>query len=123
GDTAFSVNIAPPDLTPPAVATILRMTPDAYYTNADVLVFEVAFTEAVSGVGVGDFTVTGGTTATVTGVTGGGDTYEVTVSGGDLANFNGAVGLVLEYPNGIQDAAGNGFSSTPAPISPLQNYI
>ena len=50
----------------------------------------------------------GATTATVTGfsqlTT---STYDLTVSGGDLLNFNGVVGLNLAAGQNIKDLAGN----------------
>ena len=49
-----------------------------------------------------------GTTATVTGVNAtSASTYELTVSGGDLADFNGTVGLDLAAGQDIADLVGN----------------
>src|SRR5204863_5226931 len=82
------------DNTAPTLTTVARQTPATSPTNADSLVFRVTFNEAVSNVDTADFIVTGGTTATVTTVaavsTG---VYDITVSGGNLAGFNGTVGL------------------------------
>ncbi len=72
----------------------------------------MTFSEKVSNVGPigapGDFAVTG-TTATVTGVGSAGPDglYYITVSGGDLASFNGVVGLNFSGALDITDSAGN----------------
>ena len=85
-----------------------RKTPASTPTNADTLVFLVTFYEGVSGVDAADFAVNGTTTATVTGVSPvTASTYDVTVSGGDLAGFNGTVGLDLAAAQNITDLAGN----------------
>lgn len=69
----------------------MRQSPAGATTDADTLVYRVAFAEVVSNVSASDFTVSG-TTATVTSVSSaGGNAYDVTVSGGDLASLEGAV--------------------------------
>lgn len=73
----------------PSLLSIARQTP----TAADSLVFRATFSEAVTGVDADDFVVNGTTSATITGVTGSGAVYDITVSGGDLASFDGTVGL------------------------------
>ncbi|MBC6409320.1 MAG: hypothetical protein GDA42_02525, partial [Ekhidna sp.] len=82
----------PTDTTPPTVTAIAYNMPSASPTNADELVWEITFSEAVENVDMADFTVSA-TTATVTNVTGSGTTYTVTVSGGNLASLNGDVTL------------------------------
>ena len=94
------------DATAPVVASIARQTPANATTNADTLTWTVTFSEAVTGVGAADFSVSG-STASVTGVTGSGDSYAVTVSGGDLAGLTGVVGLDLDAGVSIDDLAGN----------------
>ncbi len=92
----------------PGLASFIRQTPASSPTNADSLVFRVTFDEGASGVGTADFAVNGTTTATVTGVLAvSASVYDVTVSGGDLAGFNGAVGLNLAASQNITDLAGN----------------
>ena len=77
--------------------------------------FRVTFSEAVSNVDTADFVVTGGTTGTATNVAlVSPGVYDVTVSGGNLANFNGTVGLALKSTGGgatIQDMAGNALTN------------
>ena len=103
-----------PDTTAPRVASIVRQIPPSSPTNADSLVWRVSFSETVSGVDAADFTV-GGTTATVmtasavAGMTG---AYDVTASGGDLANLTGPVTLSFAVGQDIQDAANNALTDT-----------
>src|SRR5262249_45358697 len=88
--------------------------PATALTNADSLVFRVTFSEAVSNVDTADFVVTGGTTATATHVAlVSPGVLDVTVSGNNLANFNGTVGLALMAGGGatIQDTAGNALTN------------
>jgi len=96
------------DLTPPSAVSFLRSVPADELTNEDSLVFQVTFSEDVTGVGTGDFAVNGSTTASVTGVDPVSATvYLVTVSEGDLADFNGEVGLNFAALPNIVDNAGN----------------
>jgi hypothetical protein len=98
------------DNTPPTVVSITRADPNP--TNAAVVTFTVTFTEAVTGVDVNDFalTVTGISGASVTGVSGSGAVYTVTVSTG-----TGDGTLRLDIPNTatITDLAGNALSGLP----------
>ena len=95
--------------TAPVLLTFTRQTPGASPTNADTLVFRASFSKAVQNVDSADFTVNGTSTATVTGVAAvNAGTYDVTVSGGDLAGFNGTVGLDLAAGQNITDLVGNG---------------
>lgn len=100
------------DTTAPTVTSIVRQTPSSGTTNADTLVFRVTFGEAVTNVDAADFIVTG-TTGTVTNVaSAGGNAYDITVSGGDLASLNGTVTLGFAGGQNIADSAGNALSST-----------
>jgi Flp pilus assembly pilin Flp len=95
------------DITAPVFLSIERLTPATENTGDDTLVFRASFDETVTGVDIGDFAVTGGSTAGVTGASGSAAVYDLTVSGGDLAGFNGAVGLLLQTGHGIADPASN----------------
>ena len=98
------------DTTAPAVA-FTRSTSVSSPTNADTLVFRLNFSEEVQNVGSADFVVSG-TTATVTDlVLVDGVTYEVTVSGGNLAGLDGVVGLDFASTQDIADLAGNALPS------------
>lgn len=102
------------DLTPPDFTSIARLTPTAQSTNADSLVFRATFSESVVNVNDADFTVTG-TSATISGISGSGSQYDITLSGGDLATLDGTVGLSLAGGQNIADTAGNALTgSAPA---------
>lgn len=93
------------DTTAPSVGSIVPSTTGP--TNAATLTQTVTFSEAVTGVDIGDFTVTGtGTSAaTVASVSGSGATYTVTLN--KIAG-DGQIRLDLKASGaGIQDGAGN----------------
>ncbi|MCS7010974.1 MAG: sortase, partial [Anaerolineales bacterium] len=103
------------DNTAPQLLSFTRHNPAVSPTNADTLVFRVAFSEAVQNVDVTDFAVSG-STANVTLVTSvSASVYDVTVSGGDLATLNGFVGLNLVVSQNITDLAGNPLPSGEPP--------
>src|SRR5262249_60564510 len=97
------------------LTTVALGKPATAPINADSLVFRVTFSEAVSNVDTADFIVTGVTTGMATNVAlVSPNVYDVTVSGGNLANFNGTVGLALKSAGGgatIQDTAGNALTN------------
>lgn len=93
------------DNTAPVLAAFARNTPASSLTNADTLVFDITFDEAVQNVSADDFDIVG---TTATGVlAGSGSSYTLTINGGDLANLNGVVGLNLAAGQDITDLAGN----------------
>jgi hypothetical protein len=111
-----STNSAPWEVTVdssnPTFTSIARSNPVDAATDADSLTFRVNFDETVQNVDATDFEVNGTTTATVTSVTSiSPSVYDVTVSGGDLATFDGTVGLNLASGQNIQDLAGNALSA------------
>ncbi len=72
-----------------------------------MVLFRVGFSKDVVNVDMSDFSVEGATTAGVTSVVSlNGMSYEVVVSGGDLATFNGTVGLALSPTNNVVDRMG-----------------
>lgn len=85
------------------------------------LTFHVQFSETVLGVAAADFAIvgTGGASGTITGVSGSGATYVVTVN--SLTN-DGTVGIGLAGGATITDRAGNALT-TPATPSPNQAYV
>ncbi len=99
------------DQTAPTTASFTRKTPTASTTNADMVTYLATFSEDVTGVDMNDFIATGvsGTDIAVSQVTAA--TYDVTVSGGDMANFNGAMALNFNSPS-ITDLAGNALPNT-----------
>lgn len=101
------------DTTAPTLLSFTRQNPATSPTNADTLVFRATFDEDVTNVSTGDFSVNGGTTATATGVaTVSASVYDITVSGGDLAGFNGTVGLDLAGGQNITDLSSNALPTT-----------
>ncbi len=93
---------------PPTLNSFSRQTPLTTPTKADTLVFRAVFSEAVQNVDATDFAVSGTSTATVSGVSAvDAATYDITVSGGDLAGFNGVVGLNLAPGHNIRDLSAN----------------
>jgi hypothetical protein len=97
--------VVPVQHTPPSVSSI--DTQGANPNNATTETFTVTFSEDVSGVSAGDFSLvnTGTAGGEITSVTGSGKTYVVTVSG---ATGDGTMRLDLNPSGtGITDAAGN----------------
>ncbi len=101
------------DSTAPRVTSIARQSPSTSPTNADTLVWRVTFSEVVVNVGTADFEV-GGTTATITGVSqvSATNAYDVTASGGNLANRNNTVTLSFASAQDIQDTSSNALTNT-----------
>lgn len=96
------------ETTPPSLTSFTRQNPATATTGADTLVFRATFSEDVRSIDTADFVVNGTTTAMVTSVTQiNALTYDITVSGGDLATFNGTVGLDLAATQNIVDIVGN----------------
>lgn len=100
------------DNTSPTVTNILRNTPSAEFTNADVVVFHVDFSESVSSVSASDFTITGtaagdGTIGTIADIDG--DTWSIQITG--LTSSNGTIGLDPVTGQTLTDAATNGLVS------------
>ena len=99
------------DIIAPTLISITRQTPAVADTSDDILVFQAVFSEEVQGVDAADFLIDGTSTAGVTAVEQvDATTYNITVSGGDLADFNGIVGLNLVATSDITDLAANGLT-------------
>ncbi|MBK9209562.1 MAG: S-layer homology domain-containing protein [Anaerolineales bacterium] len=97
------------DVTPPAVQTITRVNPTpTALTSAD---FTVTFSESVTGVDLSDFTLTtsGVSNVTVSGISGTGSVYTVTVNTG---SGNGTIRLDVMNDNSIKDAVLNPLSAS-----------
>lgn len=108
-----SDNVVVFDNTIPEISSIQRYNPSINPTNADTLVFRVIFSEEVDNVGTDDFGVSGFSTAVVSMVSYVDEvTYNITVSGGDLAGYNGEVGLSIAAGQNITDTSGNTLSFT-----------
>ena len=106
--------------TVPVLTDIERLAPATETTGSGTLVFRVTFSETVQGVDTTDFVVNGGTTATVTNVIAANNSnnriYEVTVSGGNLAAFEGTVSLALAAQQDITSLA-----NVPVPVAVPSN--
>ena len=112
GNGNFTGQVYTVDRIAPTVSSISRAS--ANPTNAATVNYTVTFSEAVTGVDTTDFAAvgTGGVTgASVTGVTGSGTTYTVTVATG---TGSGTIGLNLADDDTIGDAAGNKLGGTGA---------
>jgi hypothetical protein len=96
------------DVVPPEVVSIVPVGPSP--TNAASVLWMVTFSESVTGVGAGDFILSGpgSSGAEITGVTGGGSSYTVTASTG----ADGQLGLDLVDDDTIEDVAGNKLGGT-----------
>ena len=99
------------DTLSPTITSIVRQIPSVATTNADTLTFRVTFREAVQNVDANDFIVTG-TSATISTVSAvSGNTYDVTVSGGDLATLNGTIQFALSAGQNISDSVNNSLTN------------
>ncbi len=105
------VTVLDVDDTNPILLSFERQDPMSQFTAADVLTFRVTFDEPVLSVDITDFELGSDTTATITAVapvSGTGETvFDITVSGGDLATFNGLVAMNLSATHNITDVAMN----------------
>ena len=106
-----AVKASEQDTTAPTVVSITRSDPTVEVTNRTSLVFQVAFSEDVTGVNAGDFALSTDSTGagSIAGLAGSGDTYRVTVSAIQDGTYN--LDLVSSG-HGIADAASNPLTST-----------
>ncbi|MEM9858828.1 MAG: Ig-like domain-containing protein [Bacteroidota bacterium] len=96
------------DNTRPTVNTITRLDPSP--TSATSVRFQVVFSEPVTGVGSGDFTLDA-SSGSISIVIGSNDTYVVTATG--LGGLNETVGLnLLSASATVSDIAGNTFNNS-----------
>jgi len=114
----FTLTGTATDATPPRVASIVRLGEATLRTNADTLSWRVTYDKPVTGVDAGDFTLTG-TTAGLS-VSGSGDSYVVTATGGNLSTLDGTVTLQHAATVTIEDLSGNALVDT-APTGTNQN--
>ncbi|CDL00463.1 conserved protein of unknown function [Magnetospirillum gryphiswaldense MSR-1 v2] len=113
GTLTFSFTSTANAPTGPTVTSVERQTPASATTNADSLTWRVTFNEAVSNLADGtvDFDVAELTGESVSVVSAGGNAYDVTVSGGDIANHTGTVTLGLKGGQNIVNGASQALSS------------
>ena len=105
-DHTYTVSTAVTDSTAPTLASIERSNPSSATTSSQTLIYKVTFSEDVTGVDQADFVLSAGSTGTgsVTGLTGSGSAYSVTVT----ATADGTFNLDLASSgHGIADTASN----------------
>ena len=122
-DETYTVSIEILDSANPILESIERYNPASQNTDSQTLVYQATFSENVTGVTASDFTLspdsTGGTGASpVTGVSGSGDTYYVTVSAPTDGTYN--LDLVSSGHN-ITNAASNPLTNA-APTGADETY-
>jgi fibronectin type 3 domain-containing protein len=111
------------DTTAPTFTSNNRSYPTTQTTGLDVITFRWTFSEALSGLDTSDIAVSGSTATAssvsmVSGLTG---VYDVTVSGGNLAGYNGVLGIGFVSSPTVTDIAGNSLTGI-NPGSPAQTY-
>ncbi len=101
------------DSTAPTVVSITRQSPVTEKTNADSLTWQVTFDENVVNVSPGSFSVSGISGVGLPSVsTVSPSVYNVTASGGDLANLSGTVTLSFNGGQNVTDINGNVLTHT-----------
>lgn len=95
----------------PTLTSFTRQNPATSPTSANTLVFRATFNEPVQNVSAADFVVTG-TTATITVAQVTTSTYDITLTGGNLAALNGTVGINLAAGQNITDLSANPLPTT-----------
>jgi len=106
----------------PTLLAFARSTPTDEQTDADVLVFDIDFDETVANVSDDDFIVVG-TTASGSLSALSPTAYRLTVSGGDLADITGVVGLDVAPAQNIVDAVGNGLGDNEPAIDETYSVV
>ena len=110
-DQTYTVNTVPADSTAPTLTSIERYNPTAATTDSQTLVYEVTFSEAVTGVTQSDFVLSSDSTGaanSITSISSSGSQYSVTVS----ASTDGTYNLDLVQNHGIEDLADNLLTNT-----------
>ena len=116
-------DIVPEDTTAPTVTSIERLTPSSSPTNSDTLIWQVTFSEDVTGVDAADFMLSGTTaTLTVSTVTAS-SAYSVMASGGNLDALDGTVTLDFAAGQDIADIAGHALANTTPTGTNENNYV
>ena len=104
--TEFDLTVTVQDAaTAPTVLSIERQTPADSPTNADTLTWRVTFSGEVQDVDQTDFTLTGTTATLMVSPVTASSSYDVTASGGNLAELDGTVILGFAAGQNITDTA------------------
>ena len=111
-DETYTVSTTVADNTNPRLESIERYSPVTQNTDSQTLVYEVTFSEDVTGVGTDDFVLSSGSTTTadpVTSISGSDSVYYATV----FASTDGTYNLdLVSQGHGIKDAAENPLTDT-----------
>ena len=123
-DQTYTVSTTVTDTANPRLASIERYSPASQNTDSQTLVYKATFSESVTGVTASDFVLSPGSTGgindvnPVSGISGSGDTYYVTVS----STVDGTYNLdLVSSGHSIADTAGNSMINT-APTGADQTY-
>ena len=112
-DETYTVSTTVIDNTNPRLASIERYNPSSQNTDSSSLVYKATFNESVTGVGASDFVLSlvgsNAGTGSITGISGSGSVYYVTVSAVQDGTYN--LDLVSSG-HGIRDAANNLLDNT-----------
>ena len=112
-DETYTVSTTVTDNTNPRLASIERYNPASQNTDSSSLVYKATFNESVTGVGASDFVLSlvesNAGTGSITGISGSGSVYYVTVSAVQDGTYN--LDLVSSG-HGIRDAANNLLDNT-----------
>lgn len=122
---AASASLTVTDVIAPRIQSITRFSPSAINTDADSLTWRVEFNEPmdVSTISAADFTVSG-TTGTLSVNSFSSTVFEVTVSGGDLADLDGTVVLSFNSERQIADVVGNALvNNTPLGLEDITYFV
>ncbi len=106
------------DTTAPSLSSITRSSPTVEVTSLTSLEFAVDFSEAVTNVNATDFSVTGTGTGTISGVSGGGASYLVTV----MVGSDGTIGLDIASGHDITDTVGNALPAVATPDDTEESF-
>ena len=112
-DQTYTVSTTVIDTTNPRLASIERSSPTSQNTDSQSLIYKVTFSESVTGVTSSDFILSlvgsNAGTGSITGISGSGSVYYVTVSAAQDGTYN--LDLVSSG-HGIRDAANNLLNNT-----------
>lgn len=112
------------DSTAPSLQSILRHSPTAITTDADILTWRLTFDEAIQLPDINNFSLTNSSAQlTLTAVSGEPNKIDITATGGDITHKIGEIEINLAPLSTIIDLAGNLLSSSLAMGEQQTTYI
>ncbi len=108
-NSATKVDVTTADGTAPSITSIARQSPSVSPTSADSVTWRMTFSEDVQNVDASDFKLTGSSASLAVSQVSA-NVYDISASGGDLADLNASITLSVETTsNGqnIQDLSAN----------------